>query len=258
MLEIPIMDLHFGKLCWGKETGNNFDNKIAHDLFMGVVVDLANKASNYQFQKILFPLGEDFFNFDDIEGNTTNGTRQDNDVRWQKVYTKGLEVLIEAIAFLSEIAPVHALYVPGNHDKTTSFYATTYMDAWFRHNANVTVDVEPTTRRYVEFGNNLIGYTHGDKEGKRLPLIMQTEAREQWGRTRFHEWHVGHWHNERFESEEKIGVNIRTMSSICGTDAWHAEMGFVGSVRKAQAFVWNEQTGLSAVFNSVIDGEEVL
>ena len=258
MLEIPIMDLHFGKLCWGRETGNNFDNKIASSLFLGVIGDFVEKTKGYQFREILFPLGQDFFNFDDIEGNTTNGTRQDNDARWQKVYTKGLEALIAAITFLSDVAPVRVFYVPGNHDKMTSFYATSYIDAWFRRNENVVVDIEPTTRKYVEFGNNLIGYTHGDKEGKRLPLIMQTEAREQWGRTQFHEWHIGHWHNERFESEEKIGVNIRTMSSICGTDAWHAEMGFIGSVRKAQAFVWNERTGLSAIFNSVIDGEAVL
>ena len=34
LLEINIFDLHFGKLCWGLETGDNYDTKIASKRFL--------------------------------------------------------------------------------------------------------------------------------------------------------------------------------------------------------------------------------
>lgn len=33
-------------------------------------------------------------------------------------------------------------------------------------------------------------------------------------------------------------------------DAWHSENGFIGSVRRAQAFVWDKDHGLEVIVNS--------
>jgi hypothetical protein len=37
------MDVHFGMLAWGKETGTDYDIDIAEDLFLYAVQDLASE-----------------------------------------------------------------------------------------------------------------------------------------------------------------------------------------------------------------------
>lgn len=250
MLEVPIMDLHIGKLGWHEEVGEDYDHKIAEERFLTVVSDFINRTKHYKFDKILFPIGQDFFNFDSIDGTTTKGTRQDNDLRWQKLYLKGMELLVKAIDLLSVYAPVEVFYVSGNHDKMTSYYATNYIYAWYRNDENISVSIDPQARKYVEYGNCLIGYAHGDAERKRINGIMQIEAKEAWGRTLFREWHCGHLHSEH--TSEENGIIIRNISSITGSDAWHIESGYVGAIKKAQAFIWDKEFGLTDIINSVI------
>ena len=250
MLEIPIMDLHLGKLSWNLETGENYDYKIAEERFHKVIDDIIQKTKGYQFEKILFPIGNDFVNFDNIEGTTTGGTKQDNDLRWQKVYLKAIEILVKAIDKLKNIAPVEVFYVGGNHDKSTSFYLTCYLNGFFHNCDEVHVDLSPNVRKYIEFGKVLIGYTHGNLEKKRINGIMQVEARESWGRTIFHEFHLGHLHSE--QTKEENGIIIRNISSVTSGDAWHHESGYVGAIRKAQAFIWDKEYGLEGIINSVI------
>ena len=248
MLEVPIVDLHIAKLAWAPETGHNYDTKIAKKRFMSVIDDVVERSAGMDFEQVIFPVGNDFFNYDDIAGSTTAGTRQDNDSRWQRMFTDGCELLIAAIDILSKIAPIKVFQIPGNHDTMTSFYAIALLHAWFRNNDNVEVDINPSTRKYVEFGKNLIGFTHGDKEGRRLFGNMQVEAAEAWGRTLYREWHTGHLHSEHVKEEH--GVKVRRLSSVVSPDAWHAQMGYVGAIATSQSFVWCAERGLREIWYS--------
>jgi len=250
MLEVPIVDLHLGKLAWAPESGEDYDHKIAQKRFMSVIDDVIERTSHLKFEKILFPVGNDFFNFDTISGTTTAGTLQNNDLRWQKLFTKGLELLIRAIDLLSNIAPVHVLCVPGNHDKMISFYAVYSLHCWYRNSDSVFVDTSPMARKYIEFGNCLIGYSHLDKEKKRIEGNMQVEASEAWGRTKFREWHGAHLHSEHVR--EVNGIKIRSLSSITGTDVWHFESGYVGALAVSQSFIWDKEKGLTDILYSVV------
>jgi len=250
MAEISIADLHLGKLAWKPETGENYDHKIAEKRFMSVIYDFVER-NKYKLEKIVFVVGNDFFNYDTIEGTTTAGTRQDNDVRWQKLFVKGAELLVKAIDILSKIAPVEVIFVPGNHSKMAEFYAVNYIDAWFRNDDNVKVNTDPRTRKYIEFGKCLIGFTHGDKEKKRIFGNMQVEVPEMWGRTKYREWHCGHYHSEQVKEEH--GVIVRNLSSITGTDAWHYESGYVGAIAKSQSFIWDKEKGLIEILITTID-----
>lgn len=250
LLEICIFDIHLGKLGWGVEVGDNYDHKIACKRFMDALNDHVVSNNLFGFERVLFVVGNDFFNFDTITGTTTGGTIQSNDLRWQKVFDVGCNLLVEGITYLSKFAPVDVLYVPGNHDQMTSFYATMYLDAWFNGNKRVNVDISPMTRKYRQWGNCLLGFTHGDKERKRIEGIMQIEAGKEWGKTLFREWHIGHLHSEHVR--EINGVIIRNISSITGSDTWHYESGFVGAVKKSQSFLWNDEAGLLNIHNAVV------
>ena len=66
MLEVNIFDLHFGKLCWNGETGEDYDTKIASKRFHNAIDDIVGKAIFHDVDKIVFPVGNDFFNSDNL------------------------------------------------------------------------------------------------------------------------------------------------------------------------------------------------
>jgi len=252
MLELNIADLHLGKLAWVGDAGESYDYKIAKERFFYIINDVLTRTSHYKFNKILFIWSNDFFHYDSTNITTTAGTRQDSDLRWQKLYKVGIEMLIEAIDLLSQHAPVETFYIGSNHDKMTSFYAINELYAWFRHNENIKINIEAQARKYVEFGNSLIGFTHGDSEKKnRIGKLMPIEAREAWGRTLYHEVHAAHFHSEQVVKEEN-GIIVRYISSPTSTDNWHYENGYVGAVKKAQSFIWDKECGLTDIIHTVI------
>ena len=60
LFELPWMDFHFGKLSWGKETGDaDFDIKIAGQLFRDTIDELIRKVMSfgYEIAQVLFLVG---------------------------------------------------------------------------------------------------------------------------------------------------------------------------------------------------------
>lgn len=250
MLEAGIYDPHFGKQAWGDETGQvNYDLDIAERDYKAVIRDLISRIDAYGliFESVLFPVGQDYFHIDTVHETTTAGTKVDTDDRWQKIYKVGIDCLVWAVEALRELAPVEVLYVPGNHDEMMSFFATLHLDAYFKALEDVIVDTSPTRRKYRRYGNSLIGFAHGKDERKRIEKLMQVEAASDWGETRYHEFHLGDLHHE--EAREDGGIIFRRISAITATDAWHAKMGYVGPLRRAQAFVWDRERGLETIIN---------
>lgn len=255
MLEIPMLDFHLGKLAWGKETGQDYDLNIAIDKYKKTITDIISRVKYYKIpiEKIVFPIGQDFYHFDTTTNTTTSGTQMDTDTRWKKMYKSGVELLIYAIEQLRAIAPVECMYVAGNHDKMLSYCATVTLNAYYKSIDSVTVDSSPTARKYIHYGKCLIGYSHGVEEGKRIQQLMQIEQPSAWANSLYREWHLGHLHKELVNEEG--GIIIRRLSAITGTDAWHNEKGFIGAIQKTQAFIWDKNLGNMLIINSFGAGE---
>jgi hypothetical protein len=261
LLEINIFDLHIGKLAWAGETGENYDVKIASRRFMTALSKLLERANAFQFEKILFPVGNDFFNSDTILNTTTSGTPQDEDLRWQKTFKLGLELLVKGIDMMRQYAPVDVVLIPGNHDETRSFFLGESLSAWYRNDADVSVNTHASPRKYYKYGEVLLGLTHGNNEKEAaLPQIMAVENRKDWANSTFHEWHLGHFHKKktvRYQVlDENLGVTVRYLSSLTGKDAWHHKKGYVGSNKAAEAFLWNHENGFIGQFNVNIVDED--
>lgn len=250
LLEVPIVDLHFGKLSRSEDVSEPYNFELARERFNYIIDDVIQNVSNLDIEKIIFPIGSDYFHVDTVNATTTAGTQQTTDLSPQLIFRYGLECLIDGITKLSQIAPVECFCVNGNHDFLTSYHAICSLWCYFHNNENVTVNKDTSPRKYVEFGKNLIGFAHGDKEKKRIDGIMQIEAREAWGRTLFHEFHLGHLHSEQIR--ENNGVIIRHLSSVTGTDMWHHNSGYVGAIKKSQSFLWDKEYGLKSIINTVI------
>lgn len=247
LLEISIFDLHLGKLCWGPECGSNYDSKIAQAGFSEALETLVKRATAFDVERILFPVGNDFFNVDNSAQTTTAGTPQREDGRWQKSFVAGRKLLVDAIVRLRELAPVDVLVIPGNHDTERMFYLGDTLAGWLSKTDEVTVNNEPTFRKYYAYGKNLLGFTHGKEEKHlNLPLIMATEVPQMWADSKFREFHVGHWHHKRdihFQpTQEHNGIRVRLIPSLCPADDWHRMKGYDG-LRAAEAYVWDREQG---------------
>ena len=247
MLEINIPDIHFGKLAWGTETMyENFDSTIAEQMYMRALATLLERVKGYSFDKIIFVVGNDLFNSDNIENQTTKGTIVTTDGRYHKTFWKVRRTITRCIEMLREIAPVEVLLVPGNHDNLSVWHLGDSLECYFANYEDVTIDNEPTPRKYVEWGSVMLMLCHGDK-GKRAeyPQLMASERSEMWGRTKYRECHTGHTHMTK--TDEKYGCRVRVLPALCPPDDWHSEQGLVGNLRNAEAYVWNAEEGLIAI-----------
>ena len=253
MFEPAVVDLHLGKLAWGKETGDaDFDLKIASQLYRATIDDLIQKVanSNYNIGKIVYQIGQDFYHFDNPQVQTTAGTQLDSDTRWKKMYSCGLELLIETIEKFRKLAPTLVLWVPGNHDEELSYTAVVALKHIYANADDVEVDASPITRKYILWKNNLIGFAHGRDEGKRLSGLMQVEAPDKWAASKVREFHLGDIHHDKLIEEN--GIEFRWMGTITAVDAWSAYKGYVSATRKAQGIVWSDY-GIEAIINSYIE-----
>lgn len=246
MLELNIADLHNGKLAWGRETGyENYDGSIAERLHDAALDALLQRTSCYRFERIVIVLGNDLLHIDSRNNTTTAGTPQDTDSRYYKLFLATRRMTQRAIERCRKLAPVHVVLVPGNHDRDSVWHLGDSLTCAYDGCPSVTIDNAPTQRKYVEHGKVMLLFTHGDR-GKRpdYPLLMATEQPQMFGRTQFREAHTGHFHQTRVQ--EWHGVRVRILPSLAGADAWHAENGYVGNLRAAEAFVWSASEGLVA------------
>lgn len=239
LLELSIYDLHLGKLAWHAETGwKDYDSKITLDLLEDGVRTLLNRVSHFQIERILLPIGHDFFQVDSPANTTYRGTQVDVDSRFKRTYKLGLERLCHVIETLRTVAPVDVVMVPGNHDFFSNFTLGVALECFFRHYKDVNIDTTPTVRKYYKYGRTLIGMTHGnDIKHSDLYSLMATESPVEFAETTWREWHLGHLHKEHLT--EKHGIRTRILPSLCAADAWHGAKGFVGNLRLAEAFVWH-------------------
>ena len=246
LLEIATPDLHVGKLAHSIETGGRpYDVKIAIATFERALEALVARTAIYNVEEILLVAGNDLFNSDSPENETTAGTAVSCDGRFHKTFHHVRNMMVKAVERLRQIAKVHVLIVPGNHDRLTAYHLGDSLECYFHADPQVRVTNTPAVRKYVEWGKCLIGFCHGD-EGRRTEYaqLMAVENPQAWGRTEYREIHTGHYHKQQLE--EFHGVRVRILSALCPADDWHAAQGYIGAVRQAEAFVWSKAEGLLA------------
>ena len=258
LLEISLVDHHFGKLCINGEGIEESEN-----LYVNAVHNLLTKCKGFDISQILLPLGSDFFHIDNKENKTAKGTPQDVDGHITDIFKKGCMAIVKSIYMMREIAPVKILYIPGNHDFMTSFYLCEFINAWFRQDDNVIVDTNKLPRKYEFYGKNLIGFTHGNEEkiNDLSRLIMSENINDSRIKSVEHlEFHKGHFHKRKemqYSSGDTVGnVKIVELPSLSGTDMWHYTKGFVGSKRAAEAHIYSPMFG--NIGNFVCDINEII
>lgn len=247
LYESAIFDLHIGKLAWKEETGENYDSAEAVKRFVTANEVLLGRVDINRIEKILIPLGNDMIHIDNRQGMTANGTPQDIDSRYYKMIRTAKHMLVDTIDKFLDIAPVEIVIVPGNHDFTTMFNIGEILDAWYRNVKFVNIYNAPTQRKFYQYGKVGFMFTHGDEEKiTDLPQIFAATNKQLWADTEFRQIQIGHFHKKKtiahLTMDSFPGVEVKILSSLSGTDAYHARKGY-SAPKKAEALMFHKDEG---------------
>ncbi len=221
----PMGDPHIGMYAWQDECGEDFDCEIAERDLQQAVDYLVDKAPATK-EAVIVNLG-DFYHSDTMDNMTRrSGNVLDVDSRWQRVMRIGVRIMCyiidQALAKHQKGTVINEI---GNHDDQSAYMLSLVLDAYYRNNKRVTIDLSPKTFHYFRFGKVFIGVTHGHNcKPDTLGQIMAADRPEDWGATSQRYWYVGHIHHQTVK--EVPGCTVESFRTLAAKDAYHASKAY--------------------------------
>jgi hypothetical protein len=256
---VNLYDAHIDKLpvksTCGVESTLEQNVEIFKETINRIIVELCVIK---ELKKIVLPIGNDLFHTNGFNSQTKKGTQIEYFGSPEDAYYVICDLITQVIKDLAIIAPVEVIMVKGNHDEDKITTLGYWLDRYFSYknskestNFNkVNINFLRTQRKYVRFGENLIGFAHGDKEKSKisqLPLIMATEAKELWGQTTHRKMYLGDLHHgfeyQFLKAKDQPGVEVEYLRSVGTTDTWHEDFGWIGVPKTAYIQIFDEFEG---------------
>tara|TARA_R110001592_G_scaffold45210_14_gene144664 strand:+ start:104 stop:1534 length:1431 start_codon:yes stop_codon:yes gene_type:complete len=250
-LVISPTDFHWGKYGWADEVGETYNFEEARKRLMEKTQELICRLPSRP-EKIIMATGSDWFHVDNDLGTTTKGTPQDMCGSPAEILMTGCRMAREHIELLRQVAPVEVVFMPGNHDRMSAISLMMYLSAVYENTEDCKIVVSPSTRQYVHYGNNLLGFIHGDG-ARNLEELMSCEQRELWGQCKHHTWFHGHLHHRKVL--ESKGCLIVQLPSLAGHDRYHARQGYTTSIAGLSAHFIDKEKGLVGTLFAPVEGE---
>lgn len=250
LLLISPADVHIGKLCTFFETNEDYNSQIAVSRVIDGVNGILNKVKGFKIDKIVLVIGNDILHVDTPKNTTTSGTHQDTDVMWYTAFLMAKKLYVDVIEILMQVAPVHIMYNPSNHDYAHGFLLADTISSWFSKSGNISFDVSISHRKYFAYGKNLIGTTHGDgAKNTDLALLMAHEASENWAKSVHRYIYTHHIHHK--QSKDYMSVCVEALRSPSGTDSWHHRNGYQHAPKAVEGFLHHKDYGQVARINHI-------
>ena len=240
---LTITDFHLGMYAYEAETGDDWDMRIARDVFLNSISDMI-KASPKSGTGVLCQLG-DFLHWDGILSVTPqSGHILDADTRYGKLVEMAMSVMTEAVKMmLRKFERVVVISAEGNHDISGSIWLRKHIKHLFANEPRLEViDNDFPYYAYLH-GETMLGFHHGHKvKLANLHKLFASEPRfrEMWGSATTTYIHTGHYHHERVV--EDGGAIAEMHPTLSGRDAYAARGGWV-SRRGAKAITYHKTEG---------------
>lgn len=236
-----LTDCHVGMLAWDKETGADWDLKIAEDTLVGTFTRMID-AAPVSAVGIVNQLG-DFLHFDSLSPMTpTNHHILDADSRYQKIVEVAVRVLRRVIEHaLTKHPKVVVEMKEGNHDPAGSVWLRVMFAQLYAKNPRVSINMSPNPYTIYQHGRTLLGFYHGHLARKaQVPMLFAAQFSKEWGETDYRYVHLGHLHH--VEEKEHPGVKIIQHPTIAAPDAYAARGGWL-SKRQATSMTYHKLRG---------------
>lgn len=236
-----LTDSHVGALCWGQETGADWDLKIAEQILVGCFEKMI-EASPRAKVGIVAQLG-DFLHADGIMPVTpTSGHILDADGRFSKVVQVAIRVLRRVVELaLERHEKVVVLMAEGNHDITSSIWLRAMFSALYEHESRVEVIDQPLPYYVFQHGKTMLAWHHGHlKKNAELPMLFAAQFPKVWGDTVKRYAHCGHRHHA--EEKEHSGMHVIQHPTLAARDAYAARGGWLAD-RQVTAITYHKEFG---------------
>lgn len=236
-----LTDSHVGMLAWGKESGADWDLKIAEETLTGCfrqMVDSSPRAA----VGIVNQLG-DFLHYDGMVAATpTSGHPLDADGRFSKMVTTAVRILRRVVDMaLSKHKKVIVLMAEGNHDIASSVWLRVLFRALYENEPRVQV-IDSELPYYVHrHGKTMLAFHHGHlRKNDQLPILFASQFPQIWGETTKRYAHCGHRHHS--EEKEHSGITVIQHPTLAARDAYAARGGWVAE-RAVTAISYHSEYG---------------
>lgn len=236
-----LTDSHVGMLAWGKETGADWDLKIAERVLTGCLQRMVDQ-SPASAVAIVNQLG-DFLHSDGLTAVTpTSGHILDQDGRFEKLVAVAIRILRRVIDMaLAKHRRVVVVMAEGNHDMASSVWLRVMFKALYENEPRVEVLDQPLPYYVYQHGQTLLGFHHGHlKKNDQLPLLFASQFPKIWGATVQRYVHTGHRHH--VEEKEHSGMTVVQHPTLASRDAYAARGGWIAA-RKASAITYHAEFG---------------
>lgn len=238
-----LYDLHLDRTSWSSPDE-------ARDVFLAALADLFRGYKRNQFDRIIFPIGNDFLNWDNWNKTTTAGTQMQSGNRPDEIIAVGQQTLTAGIDYLTQFGDVDVVVVPGNHDWLLSHMLGRILAAWYRDSKNVTVDDGLDAWKYRSGPGWLLALTHGKEPGTKramkaedLAAALPLKAPELWRENQYREVQTGHLHhkNRGYVSvlRDVDGVVVRRVASLAPRDDYEGANLYMAN-REAELIVFDD------------------
>lgn len=236
-----LTDSHVGALCWGRETGADWDLKIAEATLVGCFEQMVSSSPPARVG-VVAQLG-DFLHQDSMSPVTpTSGHILDADGRFSKVVQVAVRVLRRVVDMaLAKHEVVHVLMAEGNHDISSSIWLRAMFAALYEREPRVRVIDSPLPYYVLQHGEVMLAWHHGHlKRNDELPLLFASQFPREWGSATKRYAHCGHRHHA--EVKEHSGMTVVQHPTLAARDAYAARGGWIAE-RNVTAITYHERFG---------------
>lgn len=241
MTVYPLADVHLGMMAWGKETGEDYDTKLAADRVRSWIGQVAQSSPN-SATAVLLDVG-DLTHANDQTNQTPQSKHQlDTDTRHFKTTQTAIITLalsVETLAAKHERVIVRIL--PGNHNPAAYMAIMFALGQRYRNNPRIEVQEYPGEFFVHEFGDVMIAAHHGDKASAQgMVNFMADEYAPIWGRTRHRFLFTGHLHHHK--SQDIGGVQWEQLRAVAARDAYAVSHAYSARAQ-LQAITYHKTRG---------------
>ncbi len=242
-----LTDAHIGSLAWYKESGADWDLKIAEHMLVAAFDHMITHA-NPADECVLALLG-DWTHYDKLTAETTlSGNVLDSDGRQPKMNKAAIRIARKIVEMaLDKHTKVTLLIAEGNHDIIAAPWLREVFIAAYEKEPRLHIIDDPRPYYVHMVGDVMLGFHHGHlkgghtvKDATALVAIFADEYRKEWGEASHVYIHSGNYHTK--EVTQPRGAEVIQHPTLATRDSWTARRGW-DNIRRAICTTYHVRHG---------------